>query len=103
MSKREAHRRFHFTPKSLKRRMASGNLEKGSPGPEGVFGNTNEKRLVVHTQRLAAAGFAPNKNTVRRLAYNFAEKLKLKQKFSHNSGLTFNIIRKKPRSVNKTS
>ncbi|CAH1973128.1 unnamed protein product [Acanthoscelides obtectus] len=45
---------------------------------KGVLGHKNEKRLVVHIQRLAAAGFAPDRNTVRRLAYNFAEKLKLK-------------------------
>ncbi|CAH1973221.1 unnamed protein product [Acanthoscelides obtectus] len=87
ISKREAHRRYHVPPKTLKRRMASGNLQKGSLGPEGVLGHKNEKRLVVHIQRLAAAGFAPDRNTARRLAYNFAEKLKLKHKFSHNSGM----------------
>ncbi|XP_018576511.1 uncharacterized protein LOC108915046 [Anoplophora glabripennis] len=85
VSKREAHRRYQVSPKTLKRRMAS--VRKGSLGPEGVLGHENEKRWVVHIQRLAAAGFAPDRNTVRRLAYNFVEKLKLKHIFSDNSGM----------------
>ncbi|KAJ8945198.1 hypothetical protein NQ318_013648 [Aromia moschata] len=41
----------------------------------GVLGKDNEKRLVAHIQRLSAAGFAPDRQTVRTLAYKFAEKL----------------------------
>lgn len=47
------------------------------------MGQANEKRLVAHIQRLAKAGFAPDRQTVRHLAYQFAEKLGIKHKFSH--------------------
>lgn len=46
------------------------------------MGKANEKRLVAHIQRLSAAGFAPDRTTVRTLAYKFAEKLNIQHKFS---------------------
>ncbi|KAJ8940654.1 hypothetical protein NQ318_012737 [Aromia moschata] len=48
----------------------------------GVLGKDNEKRLVAHIQRLSAAGFAPDRQTVRTLAYKFAEKLHIQHTFS---------------------
>ncbi|KAJ8886508.1 hypothetical protein PR048_012719 [Dryococelus australis] len=43
----------------------------------------NEKRLVSHIQKLSSAGFAPYWTTIRRLAYQFAEKLGIRCKFSN--------------------
>lgn len=37
---------------------------------------------MAHIQRLSASGFAPDRRTVRQLAYKFAEKLNLQHKFS---------------------
>lgn len=42
----------------------------------------NEKRLASYIKRLANAGFAPDRSAIRFLAYQFAEKLGIKHKFS---------------------
>jgi hypothetical protein len=44
-------------------------------GPKGVLGQANEKRLLKHIHRFVAAGLAPNKQTVRELAYQLAPRL----------------------------
>ena len=80
---REAERLYGVPTRTLTRRIASGKLIKRGLGPEGVLGYANEKRLVAHIQRLASSGFAPDRPTVRRLAYQFAEKLGIKHSFSH--------------------
>ncbi|XP_067011045.2 uncharacterized protein [Anabrus simplex] len=82
ISIREAERRYGVPERTIRRRMTTGNMGRPTLGPEGVFGEENEKRLVTHIQKLCSAGFAPDKQTVRRLAYQFAEKLKLGHKFS---------------------
>ena len=41
-----------------------------------------EKRLVSHNQRLEKSGFAPGRETIRSLAYQFAEKLGLAHPFN---------------------
>lgn len=46
------------------------------------MGQENERRLVAHIKKLCAAGFAPDRKTVQALAFNFAEKLKVKHRFS---------------------
>lgn len=49
----------------------------------GVLGRENEIRLVKHIQKLGSVGFAPSRDTVKRLAYQFAEKLNIQHKFSN--------------------
>lgn len=46
------------------------------------LGIENEKRLASYINRLANAGFAPDRTTIRSLAYQFAEKLGINHKFS---------------------
>lgn len=45
----------------------------------------NEKRLVKHILKLGEAGFPPNRQSIRMLAYQFAEKLELKHNFDHGN------------------
>ncbi|CAH1993336.1 unnamed protein product [Acanthoscelides obtectus] len=82
ISKRKAHRRYNVPPRTLKRRITSGNFKKGALGPEGILDRANETRLVAHIHRLSVVGFAPDKSTVRTLAFRFAEKLGIKHPFS---------------------
>ncbi|CAH1983659.1 unnamed protein product [Acanthoscelides obtectus] len=76
ISKSEAHRRYNVPPRTLKRRTTSGNFKKG------ILGRANETRLVAHIHRLSVVGFAPDRRTVRTLAFRFAEKLGIKHPFS---------------------
>ncbi|CAG9571715.1 unnamed protein product [Danaus chrysippus] len=46
----------------------------------------NEKRLVAHIQKLEAAGFPVSRDTVRSLAFQFAEKLGIGHKFNKETG-----------------
>ncbi|KAJ8938963.1 hypothetical protein NQ318_019419 [Aromia moschata] len=72
ISAREAHRRYGVPQ----------NAEPKNNLFLRVLGKDNEKRLVAHIQRLSAAGFAPDRQTVRTLAYKFAEKLHIQHTFS---------------------
>lgn len=45
----------------------------------------NEERLVKHILKLGDAGFPPNRQSIRMLAYQFAEKLELKHNFDHEN------------------
>ena len=60
---------------------------KMSLGPQGTLGPDNEKRLVAHIQRLEKAGFAPDRTTVRRLAFEFTESMGIKHRFNKESGM----------------
>lgn len=52
----------------------------------GSLGRENEQRLVKHIKKLADCGFAPSRSDVRRLAFEFAEKLEIPHKFNRESG-----------------
>ncbi|KAK9675189.1 Tc5 transposase DNA-binding domain [Popillia japonica] len=51
-------------------------------GPSCHLGQANEARLVKHIKAMQANGFPMNRDDVRKLAYNFAEKLGLKHSFN---------------------
>lgn len=55
------------------------------PGKYPVLGFENEKRLVAHILKLGDAGFPPERNTIRQLAYQFAENLGLKHNFNNET------------------
>ena len=82
---REASRYYGIPESTLRRRKMSGKVVKSPLGPGGVLGQDNEKRLVLHIQRLANMGFAPDQRTVRRLAFQFAENLQLKHPFNQRN------------------
>ncbi|XP_054706771.1 uncharacterized protein LOC129216581 [Uloborus diversus] len=82
----EAARYYGIPSRTLRRRRKTGNnIKTSSLGPQGVFGVENEKRLVKHIQRLEKCGFAPDKETIRTLAFQFAEKLGLNHRFNLES------------------
>lgn len=51
-------------------------------GKHPILGFENEKRLVTHIQKLEKAGFPADRQLIRRLAYQFAEKLNIKHNFN---------------------
>jgi hypothetical protein len=63
--------RTHFRKQYTEYKL--GKLERTGLGPQGPLGQADENRLVKHMQRLGAAGFAPNKQTVRELDYRLAK------------------------------
>lgn len=83
----EASRIYGIPSRTLRRRRQTGIYSHLPQGPQGVLGIDNEKRLVKHVQRLEAAGFAPNRSTIRTLAFQFAEKLGVKHNFSKETGM----------------
>ncbi|XP_045765299.1 chaetoglobosin A biosynthesis cluster protein C-like [Maniola jurtina] len=78
-------RQFGIPSRTLRRRYAAKNKTKLTLGKHPIFGFENEKRLVKHILKLGEAGFPPDRRSIRMLAYQFAEKLKLKHKFDHES------------------
>lgn len=83
----EAARYYGIPSRTLRRRKKSGSTIKVPLGPQGVFGIQNEKRLVIHIQSLEKVGFAPGRETIRSLAFQFAEKLGLNHRFNKDSGM----------------
>lgn len=81
----EAARYYGIPSRTLRRRKMSGNHNKLPLGPQGVLGIGNEKRMVRHIQRLEQSGFAPNRDTVRSLAYKFGEELGLGHTFNQET------------------
>lgn len=81
----EAARYYGIPSRTLRRRRYTGFLEKYSLGRPTTLGKENEKRLVAHIQRLEMAGFSPDRTAVRRLAYEFSERLGIKHSFNKNS------------------
>lgn len=82
IGKREAEKYYGIPARTICRRIEKDDCKKKGLGPEGTLGAENEKRLVRHIQNLSSVGFAPDRQTVRVLAYKFAEKLNISHKFS---------------------
>ena len=75
-------KQYGISKKTLLRRYRSGDLTKRGLGPPPMLGFEHERRLVAHIKRLAVAGFAPDRTLVKSIAFQFAEKLKIKHTFS---------------------
>ncbi|KAI4467122.1 helix-turn-helix psq domain [Holotrichia oblita] len=82
MGVNEASREFGIPSKTLRRRLASGKL-KTPLGRSCELGVEHETRLINHIKALEKVGFAPDRNDVRKMAYEFAEKLGIQHRFSH--------------------
>ena len=50
-----------------------------------MFGSENERKLVIHIKALAAAGVAPDRLTMRRVAYRMAKELGIPNKFNNET------------------
>lgn len=73
---------FGIPPTTLKRRLKSNYFSKGSMGKPSLLGRENEKKIVAHIKKLQSRGFTPTRDSVRSMAYNLAETLKLKHNFN---------------------
>ncbi|KAL3265507.1 hypothetical protein HHI36_009711 [Cryptolaemus montrouzieri] len=78
----EISRRYGIPSRTLRRRYAKKRCEKLTLGKHPTLDFDNEKRLVAHIQKLAKAGFPTTRQDVRRLAFEFAEKLGLENSFN---------------------
>ncbi|CAG9765944.1 unnamed protein product [Ceutorhynchus assimilis] len=87
MGVNEASRAYGIPSRTLRRRRIQRNRSDLPLGPQAVLGTENEKRLVKHIQRLEKAGFAPDRETIRALAFQFAEKLEITHRFNRETGL----------------
>lgn len=55
-------------------------------GPDSMLGEANENKLVQHIKKAQKCGFPMTVPDVRKLAYNFAESLKINHKFNKEKG-----------------
>jgi hypothetical protein len=84
IKKREARPYYGLSVRTLCHGIETATFKKIGLGPQVSLGQANDKRLVKHIQRLGAE---TNKQTVRHVAYNFAQTLSVK---SHTSSLSRN-------------
>ncbi|CAB3256884.1 unnamed protein product [Arctia plantaginis] len=82
LSVRAAANEFKIPRKTLERRIKKNNDKKGPMGPSSLFGEENEKKLAAHIKSMQAKGFPLTMDDVRKIAYDFAEQLKLKHTFN---------------------
>lgn len=73
---------FGIPRKTLERRLKRNDPSKGRMGPDSLFGQENERKLVKHIKKMQKSGFPSLVDDVRRAAYFFAEQLKLPHKFN---------------------
>lgn len=73
---------FGIPRKTLERRLRKNDPSKGRMGPDSLFGRDNEMKLVRHIKKMQNSGFPSSLDDVRRVAYFFAEQLKLRHKFN---------------------
>ncbi|KAI4472189.1 hypothetical protein MML48_1g09561 [Holotrichia oblita] len=85
MGVNEASRQFGIPGATLRRRRKNGDLVKRQLGPASILGSINESKLVAHIRKLQQCGFAPTRSMVRSMAFDLAEKLKLKYNFNRES------------------
>ncbi|XP_022829248.1 uncharacterized protein LOC111358362 [Spodoptera litura] len=81
----EISRRYGIPSRTLRRRFANKNTEKLTLGKHPLLDFENEKRLVSHIQKLEKAGFPPTRDMIRRLAFEFAEKLGKETNFNQET------------------
>lgn len=78
-----ASRTFNIPSRTLRRRVQNNDASKKPMGPTGSLGMANELKLVAHIKKLQKRGFAPTRDDLRTMAYEFAVELKLNLRFNH--------------------
>lgn len=79
--------RFGVPATTIRRRLKSSCFDKKPLGPSSLLGITNEKKLVLHINKLQKSGFAPTRKEVRVMAYKLASQLKLRHNFNNELGM----------------
>ncbi|KAJ3639912.1 hypothetical protein Zmor_003240 [Zophobas morio] len=87
---RQAAKDHNIPEKTLRTRLKTGNLKKGSLGGASFLGEEAEKKLVAHIRNLQSAGFAPSRKTLRQLAYNLAKSMGLQGRFNNTKKIAGN-------------
>lgn len=82
MGVNEAAKAFSIPKTTLKRRLKKQSFEKGPLGPTSVLGVEVENKLVTHIKKLQSVGFTPCRDSVRSMAYELAERMKIPHKFN---------------------
>ncbi|XP_072399497.1 uncharacterized protein [Diabrotica undecimpunctata] len=85
MGVNEASRHFQIPGATLRRRRKSRDFRKRELGPTSTLGINNQIKLVNHITKLQQHVCAPTRTMVRSMAFELAEKLKLKHKFNKDS------------------
>ncbi|GBN66934.1 hypothetical protein AVEN_61946-1 [Araneus ventricosus] len=78
----QATKSFSIPKTTLKRRIKTHNFTKGSSGPSAILGCENENKIVAHINKLQNRGFKPCRDSIRSMAYELAEKLKIPHTFN---------------------
>lgn len=83
MGVNKAAREFGIPKSTLKDRIKASNAKVTTRlGPSSCLGDDAENKLVIHIKKLQAHGFAPDRESVRKWAFELAEKLKIQHKFN---------------------
>lgn len=82
VSVRAASISYKIPRNTSERRCKKNDYKNGLMGPASSFGNENEKKLAAHIRSMQAKGFPLTMDDVRKIAYEFAEQLKLKHRFN---------------------
>lgn len=79
----EAAKTFGIPRTTFKRSLKQKNYTKSDVlGPSGVLTSEYEKKVVMHVEKLQKSGFTPSRQTVRKMAFNLADKLAIKHNFN---------------------
>ncbi|XP_072380549.1 uncharacterized protein [Diabrotica undecimpunctata] len=73
---------YQIPKTTLKRRIKKQKFTKDSLGFSSILGRVNEQKIVCHIKKLQAHRFTPYRDSVRSMAFELAEELKLPQKFN---------------------
>lgn len=79
---RSAAKANNIPEKTLRNRIKTNNLIKGRLGQPPRLGIEAENKLEDHIRKLQKSGFAPTRKQLRRIAFNLAEKMKIKHNFN---------------------
>lgn len=83
----EAARRYNIPKTTLKRKIKGYIVSKGSLGCNSVLGPENERKIVAHITKLQAAGFTPDRDTVRSMAFKLANQLGIQHTFNFDNDM----------------
>lgn len=85
MGVNETSKTFGIPCTTLRRRNRTNNILKKTLGPSSVLGDSNERKIVMHIQKLQKRGFAPTRDDVRLMAFSLAEQMGIKHTFNKHT------------------